>query len=125
MLGAAGARPPRTSTLEMVAAKRGQTPPFRYWLAWVDGAPRAYFASWRGLGDMGQVENLFTHPDYRHQGLATALIHHCVADCRRMGAGPIVIAADATDTPKRMYAAMGFRPVALERQYLRNVDPAL
>ncbi len=111
-------------TMEKVAAERNQTPPFRYWLAWVDGAPRAYFASWRGLGDMGQVENLFTHPDYRHKGLATALIHHCVADCRSMGAGPVVIAAAAADTPKRMYAAMGFRPVAIARQYWRSVDPA-
>ena len=37
---------------------------------------------------------------------------------------PIVIIADATDTPKTMYAAMGFRPVAVVRKYTRRRDRA-
>lgn len=64
---------------------------------------------------------MFTHRDFRHRGLATALIHHCVAEARREGAGPVVIVADPTDTPKRMYAAMGFRPVAVKRDYLKRL----
>ena len=63
------------------------------------------------------MEELFTHPEFRHRGLATALIHHCVADAREHGAGPVVIAADPEDTPKLMYAAMGFRPVAMKRTW--------
>jgi predicted GNAT family acetyltransferase len=69
---------------------------------------------------MGQVENLFTHPDDRHRGLATALIVRCVNDCRERGAGPVLIVADPADTPMRMYAAMGFRPVALTRAWRRD-----
>jgi predicted GNAT family acetyltransferase len=69
---------------------------------------------------MGQVEDLFTHPDFRHRGLATALIHHCVADARQQGAGPVMLVADAHDTPKDMYAAMGFRPVAAKREYWKD-----
>jgi hypothetical protein len=57
-----------------------------------------------------------------HRGLATALIHPCVADARSKGAGPVVIAADPTDTPKHMYAAMGFRPVAVYSHYLKRLD---
>jgi GNAT superfamily N-acetyltransferase len=96
-------------------------PPVRYWLAYADGEPRGYFNAWEGVNGIGQVENLFVQSDYRHRSLATALIHHCVADARAHGAGPVVIVADASDTPKNMYAAMGFRPVAVKRSYLKRL----
>jgi GNAT superfamily N-acetyltransferase len=105
----------------MWGVNRRQQPPVQYWIAYVEGKPAAYFNSWAGIGGVGQVENLFTHPDFRHRGLATALIHHCVADCRRKGAGPIVITADPTDTPKNRYATMGFRPVAIYSHYLKKL----
>ena len=74
------------------------------------------------MNGVGQVENLFTHPDYRNRGIATALIHHCVADARAKGAGPVVIVADPTDTPKNIYARMGFRPVAVVGHYLKDLS---
>ena len=100
--------------------KRAKSPPVRCWLAYVDGDPVAYCSSWSGVGGIGLVEDVLTHPDFRHQGLATALIHHCVADCREQGAGPVVIWADAAETPKQMYAAMGFSPVAVNRRYWKE-----
>lgn len=103
--------------LQLMEARRKKSPAARFWMAYVDGEPSAYLYSWEGIDGVGQVEELFTHPDFRHQGLATALINHCVADVRERGAGPVVIAADPTDTPKVMYAAMGFRPVALKRTW--------
>jgi hypothetical protein len=30
--------------------------------------------------------------------------------------------ADANDTPKQMYAAMGFRAVAVKRNYRKNLE---
>jgi len=104
---------------EMVESWRLKSPPVRWWLAYYGGEPRAYFGSWEGAAGMGQVEDLFTHPDYRHRGLATALIRHCVADCRAHGAGPVAIFAGAIDTPKNMYRALGFRPVGVSRAYRR------
>ena len=106
---------------EMLRATRMKAPPARFWMAYVDGHARSYLFSWEGLDGVGQVEALFTHPDFRHRGLATALIHHCVADVRARGAGPVVILADAADTPKEMYAAMGFRPVAVKRRYRKRM----
>jgi GNAT superfamily N-acetyltransferase len=105
----------------LIATSRAKVPPLRYWLALVDGEPRGFFSSWEGPAGVGQVEDLFVEKPWRHRGLATALIHHAVADARRAGGGPIVIIADATDTPKRMYAAMGFRPVAVVTKYTRHV----
>ncbi len=105
----------------MMRSRQLKTPPVRHWLACVNGEPRAYLSSWGGVDGVGMVEDLFTHPDFRHRGLATALIHHGVSEARREGAGPIVIGADTTDTPKRMYAALGFRPVAVKREYLKRL----
>ena len=104
----------------MMRSRQLKTPPVRHWLACVDGEPRAYLSSWGGVAGVGMVEDLFTHPDFRHRGLATALIHHCVSEARKEDAGPVVIGADTTDTPKRMYAALGFRPVAVKREYLKR-----
>jgi GNAT superfamily N-acetyltransferase len=105
----------------LIATYRAKVPPLRYWLACVDGEPRGFFSSWEGPDGVGQVEDLFVEAAFRHRGLATALLHHTVADARRAGAGPVVIIADATDTPKAMYAAMGFRPVAVVTKYTRHV----
>ncbi|HZU75167.1 MAG TPA: GNAT family N-acetyltransferase, partial [Dehalococcoidia bacterium] len=102
----------------MLASMRRKSPRVRFWLGYADGAARGYVASWEGTQGVGQVESLFVHPDARHRGLATALLHHGVRDCRAHGAGPVALVADAAGTPKRMYTAMGWRALALKREYL-------
>jgi ribosomal protein S18 acetylase RimI-like enzyme len=103
-------------------AHRAKQPPVQYFMAYVGGRPVAYFNSWSGVGGVGQVEDLFTHPDYRNRGIARALVHHCVADSRAKGARDVVIVADPTDTPKNLYARMGFRPVAVCSTYLKKLN---
>ena len=66
---------------------------------------------------------MFTRAKFRHRGVATALIHRCVADCRAQGAGPVIIIADPDDTPKDMYTAMGFRPLVVLRSYHKEIAP--
>ncbi len=107
---------------QMMLSRRAKSPPVRHWLAYLDGEPRAYCSSWSGMDGVGQVEDLFTHPDFRHRGFASALIHHSVAEARRDGASPVVIVADPADTPKQMYATLGFRPVAVKRDYLKRLS---
>jgi GNAT superfamily N-acetyltransferase len=102
--------------------KRAKSPPVRYWLAYVSGEPVAYCSSWSCPNGMGLLEDLFTHPNFRHRGLATALIHHCVDDCRKHGSGAVVIGADPSGTPKYMYAAMGFCPVVVKREYFKDAE---
>jgi GNAT superfamily N-acetyltransferase len=108
---------------EAVISRRLKAPAVRGWFACVDGVPRAFFSSWPGENGVGMVEDLFTHPDYRHQGLATTLIARCVADARDRGAGSVIIGADPNNTPKHMYAAMGFRPLFVSRNYLKLIEP--
>lgn len=106
---------------DMGAVHRAKSPPVRYWLGFINGEAWGYLSSWEGNGGVGQVEDLFVHPAYRHRGLATALLRHGVRDCRAHGAHAVVIVADANDTPKDMYAAMGWCPVAVKREYRKAV----
>jgi len=82
----------------------------------------------RGVQAAGRAQQIgeeaLVEQQYRRRGLATALIHRCVADCRAKGAGPVIIAANPNDTPKNMYAAMGFRPIAVCSHYLKKLAPA-
>jgi GNAT superfamily N-acetyltransferase len=112
-------RPPVPPDGEHLSYVRAKSPPAHTWLALEQGEARAYCSSWSGENGVGQVEDLFTHPDFRHRGLATALIAHGVADARQLGAGPVVIIADPSDTPMAMYAAMGFRPLFIARSQFR------
>jgi len=106
---------------QLVMSKQLKAPALAFWLARVDDADVAFFSSWPGDDDVGIVEDLFTRPEFRHRGIATALIARSVADARARGAGPIAILARAEDTPKHMYAALGFRPVAISRTYLKSL----
>jgi len=106
---------------QFTAFRRAKAPDVRAWLAHVDGEPVAYFSSWPGTNGVGMVEDLFTRKEFRHRGIATALVAHCVADARDRGAGPVVIGADPTDTPMHMYAAMGFRPLMLTSNFFKTV----
>ena len=107
---------------EFMLNRRLKAPQTRGWLACVDGVPRAFFSSWPGENGVGIVEDLYCHSDFRHRGLATALISRCVADCRERGAGPVIINSDPRETPKQMYAAMGFSPLFMARSYIRRLD---
>jgi len=102
---------------ELAGTARLKCPPVRYVMAYVEGRPVGFFNSWAGADGIGQVEDLFVLPQYRHRGIATALIHRCVADARNGGADLVVICSNPAETPKAMYAAMGWRPLAVCRQY--------
>jgi GNAT superfamily N-acetyltransferase len=107
---------------EFMVSRRLKAPQARGWFACVEGVPRAFFTSWPGNNGAGIVEDLYCHPKFRHRGLASALIARCVADCRERGAGPVIINSDPNETPKQMYAAMGFRPLYVHRNYTKRLD---
>jgi predicted GNAT family acetyltransferase len=55
--------------------------------------------------------------------VATALVAHCAAQARARGAGVCFLSARADDTPKEMYARMGFRAIGVTRTLLRTDRP--
>ena len=84
---------------------------------WRSRSPRAFVTAdaqatcklWSD-GRTAQVEDVFTAPEARGHGHARTLITHAVAVAREAGHDLIYIAADADDTPKELYARLGFDP---------------
>lgn len=110
-------------TDQMQARQRDMADAVQFFVVWdeVDGAsvPVAFFSSWAGKGGVGMVEDLYTSPSHRKRGIARSLIHYCVADARAKGAESVLIGARADDTPKVIYAAMGFAPACLTWNWLK------
>lgn len=109
---------PHAVTEQIAASKRAKAPAVRYQLARVDGVDCAFFSGWPGENGVGKVEDLFTRAEFRGRGIGTALIAACVDDARSRGAGPVLIGALSDDTPKHRYAALGFRALCVQRQYV-------
>ena len=108
-------------TSQMQVVRRNVADQIHFFMAWADDEPVGFFSSWPGIDDIGMVEDLFTLPRYRNRGVARALIHHCVADARARGAGPVLIGSEPWDTPKHLYAAMGFAPTCVTSGWLKQI----
>lgn len=114
----------RTIAQGLAASSRLKCPPVQYAMAYEDGQAVGFCGAWEGMDGVGQVEDLFVHPAYRHRGIATALLHHSVRAARARGAGPVVIVVDPTNTARNLYAALGWQAVAVCRQYGKDLPSA-
>jgi GNAT superfamily N-acetyltransferase len=101
----------------LIATNKLKCPPVQYVLAYQDGCGVGYSSTWEGRDGVGQVEDVFVHAAYRRRGIAAAMIHRCVEIARARGAGPMVIVVDPRNAAKYLYSALGWRPIALCRQY--------
>jgi len=110
----------RSLTSEIVAAKRAKAPAVQYFLARYDDVDCAFFSAWPGENGVGTIEDLFTSQPFRRRGIGTALIAHCVDDARARGARSVLISARSNDTPALMYRRLGFRPLCVQRSYLKR-----
>lgn len=72
---------------------------------------------WRAAAVRTEAHDVFVHPDHRGHRVATGLLGLAVGRARGRGAGPVLIGAEPGDTPKRLYAALGFRPTAVTRSW--------
>ena len=74
----------------------------------------------RAVGDIAQVEDVYTVPEARGRGFARALISRAVALARETDNELIFIVADDEDWPKRLYERLGFRAVGHLWQFHRD-----
>jgi len=105
----------------LLAVARMKVPDFQFFIARIDGADCGYGAGGAGVNGLGVVDDIYTKPAFRKRGVATAVIAHAIDFARAGGAGDIVISAHAEETPKQLYASLGFRPVCVTRQYVKSV----
>jgi GNAT superfamily N-acetyltransferase len=106
---------------QMTEVKRAKCPPLRFWIAQVGDLDAGFLSSWPGENGVGLVEDLFTAPEFRRRGIAAALMVRAVEDARQRGAEPVLIGARPADSPRRIYASMGFRPLCVTRHYLKTL----
>ena len=106
----------------MVAGYRAKSPTYRFHLAMQDGKPVAYGAFAAAPNGAGMIEDLFTLPAARRQGIASAMIATFADRLRDGGCRTIFLGALAAEPAKRLYAKLGFRPVMLARTWVRELQ---
>ena len=104
----------------MVAAWRAKASAQRFHLVLQNGAPVAYGSCAVAPGGVGMIEDLFTLPSARRQGLATGLVAVFTDQLIAAGCDVVFLGAFADAAPKRLYARLGFRPVTLTRVWMRR-----
>jgi GNAT superfamily N-acetyltransferase len=107
----------RTVGQQWVACMRRKRPRVRTWLALRGDSAVGFFSEFVE-GGLGLLEDLYVHPAARLRGIATMLVAHCVCAARERGAQAVFLTARTADTPKQMYAKLGFRPVAITQHWL-------
>lgn len=93
--------------------------PATTWIASLDDEPVGLFSGYVHR-DVAMLEDLFVLPAARLRGVATTLVAHAVERAYRAGASLCFLSARADDTPKDMYARMGFKAVGVTRSLLRR-----
>ena len=92
-----------------------------YWLLVKGGTPVGYGMTAVCPNGLGLIENLFTLPAHRGRGLMSGFIVEAARRLRAAGCDAVFLDAHAQDTPKRLYARLGFAPVALSRTWVKRV----
>ncbi|MCW3067408.1 MAG: hypothetical protein JWL67_33 [Solirubrobacterales bacterium] len=75
------------------------------------------FAQIERDGEAAEITQVYVHPKHRRRGHASALVR--AATARADGARDVWICADDDDTPKQIYAGLGFRTVHAAMHFLR------
>jgi GNAT superfamily N-acetyltransferase len=91
----------------------------RFFGASVDGEVVSGCELYR-LGDVAQVEDVYTLADHRGRGLARAAVLAAVRAARGAGADLVFLGADDEDWPKLMYGKLGFDEVAGSYDFVKR-----
>lgn len=98
--------------------------PCDYWLLTEGGVDLGYGMTAVCPNGLGLIENLFTLPQHRGRGLMSSFIVAAARWLRAAGCDAVFLDAHAHDTPKLLYARLGFRPVAMARTWVKRVGDA-
>ena len=85
-----------------------------------------FCAFWLVFDEM-HINNLALRPQFRAQGIGTALLRHAIAVARDLGATRATLEVRASnDAARRLYARLGFYVAGTRRNYYTNpVEDAL
>jgi GNAT superfamily N-acetyltransferase len=108
----------------IVAGYQAKNGAYHFDLAMQNGSPVAYGGYALAPNGVGMIEDLFTLPTARRQGIAAAMIATFTDRLRAAGCHTIFLGALASERPKYLYSRLGFRPVMLARAWLRKLPDA-
>jgi GNAT superfamily N-acetyltransferase len=112
---------PDEVTRSMMIAPRRKAGPVTFYLAELAGRPVAYAARVECPNGLGMIEDVFTLPEVRNKGIASALIAHILARLRSViPARPVFLGAHALQGAKHLYRRLGFQPVMVTREFLQQ-----
>ncbi|MGB9615918.1 MAG: ribosomal protein S18-alanine N-acetyltransferase [Desulfomonilaceae bacterium] len=92
----------------------------------LDGRIVGYLCCWE-IVDECHILNIAVHPDYRRQGVGSAILKILEAACRAKGLTRILLDVGRRNNPARnLYKKMGFKAVGFRKNYYKEVgDDAL
>ena len=95
--------------------------PLSLWLVAVDGDRVAGYVGSQTVMDESDMKNVAVHPDYRKQGIATALILGLVEELRKRGSRSLTLEVRASnETAISVYRKLDFQEVGRRKNYYRN-----
>ena len=95
--------------------------PLSFWLVAVDGDNVAGYVGSQTVMDESDMMNVAVHPDYRKQGIATALIVGLVEELRKRGSQCLTLEVRASnENAISVYQKLQFQEVGRRKNYYRN-----
>ena len=95
--------------------------PLSFWLVAVDGDRVAGYVGSQTVLDESDMMNVAVHPDYRKQGIATALIVGLVEELRNRGSRCLTLEVRASnENAISVYQKLQFQEVGRRKNYYRN-----
>ena len=95
--------------------------PLSFWLVALDGERVAGYIGSQTVMDESDMMNVAVHPDYRKQGIATALILGLVEELRKRGSRSLTLEVRASnETAISVYRKLEFQEVGRRKNYDRN-----
>ena len=95
--------------------------PLSFWLVALDGERVAGYVGSQTVMDESDMMNVAVHPDYRKQGIATALIVGLVEELRNRGSRCLTLEVRASnETSISVYRKLEFQEVGRRKNYYRN-----
>ena len=95
--------------------------PLSFWLVALDGERVAGYIGSQTVMDESDMMNVAVHPDYRKQGIATALILGLVEELRKRGSRSLTLEVRASnETAISVYSKLEFQEVGRRKNYYRN-----
>jgi GNAT superfamily N-acetyltransferase len=107
-------------TDSVVANNRAKSAAYHFHLTYRGDEPVGYGALAVAPNGVGMIEDLFTLPVYRRQGLASGMIAAFAEQLAARGCRCIFLGAQMGEQARHLYAKLGFQPLLLTRSWVRE-----